>query len=396
MKGKIRVMRVIARLNIGGPAIHAILLTAGLDPARFESTLVTGVEAAYEGNMLDLAAEKGVQPLVIPQLGREINPLKDWGTLIKLCRLFRDQRPHIVHTHTAKAGTVGRLAARLARVPIVVHTFHGHVFHDYFGPLQTKVFIGIERFLASLSDRIVTVSEGQRRELAAYGVASLDKIAVVPLGFELDALLNCESLRGQLRRELGISEGVALVGIVARLTAIKNHRLFLDAARLIVEAGQEAMFLVVGDGELRAELEAYVAKLGLAERVIFTGWRRDLPRIYADFDVVALSSLNEGTPVSLIEAMAAARPVVATRVGGVSDVVLDKKSGYLVQSKDVEGLARGILDLLRAPDRAREMGQKGREAVHLRFAAQTLITNIERLYAELLRQKSVNFHERCA
>jgi glycosyltransferase involved in cell wall biosynthesis len=386
MKGRTRVMRVIARLNIGGPAIHTILLTAGLDAARFESTLVTGVEAACEGNMLDLAAQKGVQPLVIPELGREINPLKDWVTLLKLYRLFRDRRPHIVHTHTAKAGTVGRMAARLAGVPVVVHTFHGHVFHDYFGSLQTRVFIGIERLLASLSDRIVAVSDGQRRELAEYGVASLDKIAVVPLGFELDALLNCEPLRGQLRRELGIPDGMALVGIVARLTAIKNHRLFLDAARLIVEAGQEAMFLIVGDGELRADLEAYVAELKLAERVIFTGWRRDLPRIYADLDVVALSSLNEGTPVSLIEAMAAAKPVVATRVGGVSDVILDKESGYLVQSNDAEGLARGILDLLRAPDRAREMGLAGRVAVHPKYASETMLANIERLYLELLRE----------
>jgi len=380
------VMRVIARLNIGGPAIHTILLTAGLDAARFESTLVTGVEEAYEGNMLDLAAQKGVQPLVIPELGREINPLKDWVTLLKLYRLFRDRRPHIVHTHTAKAGTVGRMAARLAGVPVIVHTFHGHVFHDYFGPLQTRVFIGIERLLASLSDRIVTVSDGQRRELADYGVASRDKIAVVPLGFELDALLNCEPLRGQLRWELGIPDGTALVGIVARLTAIKNHRLFLDAARLIVEAGQAAMFLIVGDGKLRADLEAYVAELKLAERVIFTGWRRDLPRIYADLDVVALSSLNEGTPVSLIEAMAAAKPVVATRVGGVSDVILDKESGYLVQSEDAEGLARGILDLLRAPDRAREMGLAGRVAVHPKYASETLLANIEKLYLELLRE----------
>jgi glycosyltransferase involved in cell wall biosynthesis len=180
---------------------------------------------------------------------------------------------------------------------------------------------------------------------------------------------------------------MALVGIVARLTAIKNHRLFLDAASLIVEAGQKAMFLVVGDGELRAELEAYVAALGLAERVIFTGWRRDLPRIYADLDVVALSSLNEGTPVSLIEAMAAARPVVATRVGGVSDVVLDKESGYLVQSKDAGGLARGILGLLRAPDRAKEMGLVGRAAVHPTYVRETLLANMEQLYLELLRGK---------
>jgi glycosyltransferase involved in cell wall biosynthesis len=252
--------------------------------------------------------------------------------------------------------------------------------------LQTRVFIGIERLLALLSDRILAVSEGQRRELAGYGVASLDKIAVVPLGFELDALLHCESLRGQLRQELDISEGMALVGIVARLTAVKNHRLFLDAARLIMEAGQEAMFLIVGDGELRLELEAYAAKLGLADRTIFTGWRRDLPRIYADLDVVALSSLNEGTPVSLIEAMAAARPVVATRVGGVPDVVLDKESGYLVQSKDAGGLAKGVLDLLRAPDRARRMGLAGRAAVHPKYASEMLLANVEKLYLELLKQ----------
>jgi glycosyltransferase involved in cell wall biosynthesis len=387
MKGKIRVMLVIARLNIGGPASHIILLTAGLDPAQFESTLITGVEATYEGNMLDLAAQKGVQPLVIPELGREISLLKDCGTLVKLYRLFRDRRPHIVHTHTAKAGTVGRLAARLAGVPVVVHTFHGHVFHDYFGPLQTRIFIGIERFLAALSDRIVTVSESQRRELVAYGVASLDKIVVVPLGFELDELFNCESRQGQLRQELGISEEIPLVGIVARLTAIKNHRLFLEAARLVLQAGQEAMFLVVGDGELRTELEAYAAELDLKERVIFTGWRRDLPRVYADLDVVVLSSLNEGTPGSLIEAMAAARPVVATRVGGVPDVVFDKESGYLVQSRNAEELARGILDLLQVPDKAREMGLAGRAAVHPQYASETLLANMKQLYLELLREK---------
>jgi glycosyltransferase involved in cell wall biosynthesis len=231
------------------------------------------------------------------------------------------------------------------------------------------------------------VSESQRRELVTYGLASLDKIVVVTLGFELDEFFNCESRQGQLRQELGISEEIPLVGIVARLTAIKNHRLFLEAARLVLQAGQEAMFLVVGDGELRTELEAYAAELDLKGRVIFTGWRRDLPRVYADLDVVVLSSLNEGTPVSLIEAMAAARPVVATRVGGVPDVVFDKESGYLVQSRNAEELARGIFDLLQAPDKARRMGLAGRAAVHPKYASETLLANMEQLYLELLRGK---------
>jgi len=211
---------------------------------------------------------------------------------------MRREKPHIVHTHTATAGLLGRLAARLAGVPVIVHTFHGHVLRGYFGPILSKVLVWMERFLARLSDRIVTVSEGQRRELAGYGIAPLEKITVVPLGFELEELLACESQRGELRRELDLANENKLVGIVARLVPIKNHRLFLQAAQVVAEAVPQARFLVVGDGELREELEAYSRDLGLDGRVVFTGWRRDLPRLYADLDVVALTSINEGTPVS--------------------------------------------------------------------------------------------------
>jgi len=388
---RVKVLRIIARLNIGGPAIHTILLTAGLDNQGFESTLVTGVEGEYEGNMLDLAAAKGVEPIIIPQLRRNIDPIGGLITLFKLYRLMRRERPHIVHTHTATAGLLGRLAAKLAGVPVVLHTFHGHVLHGYFGPLRSRVLVRMERFLARLSDRIVTVSEGQRRELAGYGIAPLQKITAVPLGFELEALLACESHRGELRRELGLAAEDKLVGIVARLVPIKNHRLFLQAAQVVAEIMPQARFLVVGDGELREELEAYAGELGLDARVLFTGWRRDLPRVYADLDVVALTSINEGTPVSLIEAMAAGAPVAATAVGGVPDVVVEGETGYLVEAGAVEGMAEAIIGLLRDSEKAREMGIAGREAVYPRFAAQTLIANIEGLYAELLRQKSVNF-----
>jgi glycosyltransferase involved in cell wall biosynthesis len=383
---KIKILRIIARLNIGGPAIHTILLTAGLNNERFESTLVTGVEGKYEGNMLDLAAAKGVQPIIIPQLKRNVDPLGGLITLVKLYRLMRHERPHIVHTHTATAGLLGRLAARLAGVPVILHTFHGHVLRGYFGPIPSKALVWMERILARLSHRIVTVSEGQRRELAGYGIAPLEKITVVPLGFELEDLLACESHRGGLRRELGLTYGDKLVGIIARLVPIKNHRLFLQAAQVVAEAVPQARFLVVGDGELREELETYARDLGLDGKALFTGWLRDLPRLYADLDVVALTSINEGTPVSLIEGMAAAVPVVATAVGGVPDVVVDGETGYLVQEGDVKGMAEAIIELLREPERARQMGQQGRETVYPRFASHTLIANVEGLYGDLLRQ----------
>ncbi|MFQ5812350.1 MAG: glycosyltransferase family 4 protein [Anaerolineae bacterium] len=388
---RVKIVRIIARLNIGGPAIHTILLTAGLNNERFESTLVTGVEGRYEGNMLDTAAAKGVKPIIIPQLRRNIDPIGGLTALFKLYRLMRREKPHIVHTHTATAGLLGRLAAKLAGVPVILHTFHGHVLRGYFGPLRSKALVWMERFLARLSDCIVTVSEGQRRELAGYGIAPLEKITVVPLGFELEDLLACESHRGELRRELGLAAEDKLIGIVARLVPIKNHRLFLQAAKVVAEAVPQARFLVVGDGKLREELEAYARDLGLDGSVLFTGWRRDLPRLYADLDVVALTSINEGTPVSLIEALAAGVPVVATAVGGVPDVVADGETGYLVEAGDAKGMAEAIIELLRSPEKAREMGQKGREVVYPKFAVQNLIANVEGIYTELLRQKSINF-----
>ena len=387
--GKIKILRIIARLNIGGPAIHTILLTTGLNNEVFESILVTGMEGKREGNMLDLAAAKGVEPIVIRELRRNVDPKDGLIALFKLYRLIRRERPQIVHTHTATAGLLGRLAAKLAGVPIILHTFHGHVLRGYFSPLRSKALVWMERLLACLSDRVVTVSEGQRRELAGYGIAPLEKIAVVPLGFELEALLACESHRGELHRELGLSDDDKLIGIVARLVPIKNHHLFLQAAELVAEAVPQARFLVVGDGELREELEAYASDLRLDGRVFFTGWRRDLPCLYADLDVVALTSINEGTPVSIIEAMAAGVPVVATAVGGVPDVVVNGETGYLVKAGDVKGLAEAITELLRNSEKARGMGRKGREAVYPKFAAQTLIANVEQLYSDLLRHEGL-------
>jgi glycosyltransferase involved in cell wall biosynthesis len=384
---RIRVVRVIARLNVGGPAIHATLLTERLDPARFESLLVTGTEEPGEGNYLALRGA-GLERLhVIAALGREIRYRQDLTTLVTLTRLLRRVRPHIVHSHTAKGGTLGRLAARLAGVPIVLHTYHGHVFRGYFSPSRTRLFLAIERWLARRTDRLLTVSEAVRDDLLALGIGTPRQHMVVPLGLDLERFVECGRHRGALRAELGLPRDAPLVAIVARLVPIKAHEVFLQAAARVAHLVGDSRFLVIGDGERGPELRALAAGLGLGERVRFLGWRADIDRIYADVDVVALTSRNEGSPVSLIEAMAAARPVVATRVGGVPGLVEDGVSGCLVEPGDVEGVAAAIRDLLGDPERRRTLGMAGRKRVVPSLAATRLIADVERLYTDLVAEK---------
>ncbi len=377
----IRILRAITRLNIGGPAIHAILLTRDLnDGADFRSILVTGTPAAHEGDFADLARANAVEPVLMAELGREINPLDDLVALARMIRLVRQVRPDVVHTHMAKAGTVGRLAAQICRVPLIVHTYHGHVFHSYFGPLKTRLFLTIERALGRGTHRIIVVGDGQRAEIAGYRVAPLDKLVTVRLGLELAPLLQVEQLRGELRSELGIGPDTPLVGIVGRLAPIKAHEVFLEAARHIGQALPDACFLVIGDGERRAELESMAQRLGLEARVRFLGWRRDLGRVYADLDVVALCSRNEGSPVVLNEALAAARPAVATAVGGVPEVVLDGETGLTVPPNDPLALAEGVRRLLGDRVLAARLGQAGRRHVYPRYDSSRLVDDMRSLY----------------
>jgi glycosyltransferase involved in cell wall biosynthesis len=387
---KIKILRVIARLNIGGPAIHVVLLSAGMDRVRFESLLVSGSENPGEGSMLDYALSHGVQPTIIPEIVGEfsLGP-RELRALVRLYRLMRQERPHVVHTHTAKAGFVGRLAARLARVPVVVHTFHGHVLHGYYGPRKTQLLRRMERGLACLTDCIITVSEQVKRDLVTYGVATADRIQVISLGLELDPFLDCGPNRGTFRHELQLNGGERLVGIVGRIFPIKNHHLFLEAAALVAREDPAARFVIVGDGTLRPALERQAQETGIADRVIFTGWRRDLPGIYADLDVLAVTSNNEGTPVSAIEAMAAGCPVVATHVGGLPDLIREGETGYLVPPGDAPAVATALLRVLHQPEMARCMGETARKAAQERFSAQRLITDMEQLYLELLGRKRV-------
>ena len=380
----VRVLRVIARLNIGGPAIHAAVLTERLDPTRYTSRLVAGKEAPHEGNYLALHGHTLSQLTVLPELGRDIQGRSDLTALRRLVAITREFRPHIVHTHTAKAGTLGRIAALLVRVPVVIHTYHGHVLHGYFSPTKTRLFVAIERFLARYTTCLVTVSERVRQELLGFRIGTPDRLVVVPLGLDLDRFLTCEDRRGQLRAELGVEAATPLIGIIARLVPIKRHEWFLDAAREVLRRHPRCQFLLVGDGESRQELEEIAKRLGLASQVRFLGWRHDLDRIYSDLDLVVLTSANEGSPVSLIEAMAAGRAVISTRVGGVADMVEDRVAGLLVPPGEPPLLAEAIHTLLADAPRRTAMGNAGRRRVYPAFSAQRLVHDIDQLYTRLL------------
>jgi glycosyltransferase involved in cell wall biosynthesis len=380
----IRILRIFSRLNIGGPSRHVILLTAGLNDDRFRSTLIVGRESSVEGSMYAEALAHGVQPLVVPELRRNIHPLADLIAGWKLYRIITRWRPHIVHTHASKAGALGRLAAVAARVPVIVHTFHGHTFHSYFHPLVTRIFRFVEARLARRTTKIVAVSESVKRDLVRYGIAEEEQIAVIPLGLELDRFREASRFRGTLRQELGLAEQTSVICSVGRLVAVKNHELLLQAMKDILGPIPHAVVVIVGDGELRKELEQRAASLGLAGRVFFLGWRNDLERIYADADVVVNHSLNEGTPVALIEAMAAARPVVATSVGGNGDVVRTGETGWLVPPNDPPALARTIVYVLTHEEEAAHIAQAARRFVLSQFAAERLITRMKTFYLSLL------------
>jgi glycosyltransferase involved in cell wall biosynthesis len=389
-------------------------LTDGLRASGYDTVLVTGVVPPGED---DIAQSAGVTPHVIPQMSREIS-LRDALASWKIFRLMLRERPDLVHTHTAKAGTVGRFAGLLYRwlTPAAligkpracrfVHTYHGHVFHSYYGPAKTKLFLTIERALARLvTDRIIVVSEQQRREIHEdFRVGAPEQYAVVPLGLDLSLFSDWLAKRSRLREELNASDDELLIGIVGRLTDIKNHAMFLRAAARVKElsgtsSNQRRMrFVIIGDGSLRGTLEEQARELRVAGDVVFLGTREDPEFFYSALDVVALTSHNEGTPLTLIEAMANERPVVSTAVGGVVDLLgakLADGEGYIVcergisvKSGDVEGFAQAVSRLVRDERLRKELGGRGREFVTRNYAKERLISDISNLYERLLHEKA--------
>jgi glycosyltransferase involved in cell wall biosynthesis len=391
---QIKVLRIITRMNIGGPAIQAALLSSELDKNNFFSILVTGQVGTYEGDMSYLAVEKGVEPVVVPELCRELNIVNDIISFYKLYKFIKKEKPDVVHTHTAKAGAVGRLAAKATGVPVVIHTFHGHMFHSYFSSFKTILFVLIEMVLARMTDRIIVISERQREQIRQYlHLSNINKLILIPLGFDLEKFIkeDAGNEREGLRGELGIPMDALVVGIIGRLTAIKNHRMFFEVARDIKRrmSRKTVKFLIVGDGELRDELVNLSERLGLQRDVIFTGWIKELKFLYRCLDVVALTSLNEGTPVSLIEALASAKPVVATDVGGVRDVVEDGKSGFVVSVNDVVGFSEAVISLLNDKDKRERFGLYGRDTVKHKYSKHRLLDEIGKLYYKELQRKNL-------
>lgn len=381
----IRIMRIIARLNVGGPAIHVTLLAEQLSPPEFETTLVCGHIGAHEGDMAYLAESRGVTPVYIAELGRELSPLRDIVTLVKLWRLMRRMRPDIVHTHTAKAGFVGRIAAWLARVPVRVHTYHGHVFHGYFGRRKTQLFLWLERFTAGISDRLITISPGLIDELSTtYRVAPAEKFVNVPLGLELRPFADTPRHQGIVRAQFAISPNAPLIGSVGRIVPIKNHALFLDMARRVKQQRPDAHFVIVGDGELRAAVQAQADSLGLRDSVTFTGFVQDLKPVYSDMDALVISSDNEGTPVSILEALAAGVPVVSTAVGGVPDLLQHGAYGRLTPPGDSDALADAVLAALAESSFAQPAIQ---QAIVAQYDITRLANDLAALYRALLAGK---------
>jgi glycosyltransferase involved in cell wall biosynthesis len=409
----LRILRVIARLNVGGPARHVVWLTAGLKERGHDAMLVTGSVPAGEQDMSFFAAAHGIEPWHLPEMSRELT-LKDLLAIWRLYRLYLQFRPDIVHTHTAKGGATGRIAGLMYRwlTPSVlwgrprpcrfVHTFHGHIFHSYYGFLKTSLFRSIERLLALFAtDRIITISPQQFQEIHHdFRVGRADQFSVIPLGLDTDVFADWPKRRGELREQWGAGPGDMFVGIVGRLAEIKNHALFLQAIALYQQANpprRRVRFLVIGDGHLRAALEEQSRALGIDQHVTFVGQRNDPEYFYPALDIVALTSLNEGTPLTLLEAMANARPVVATGVGGVADVLGEprgdetaaysvRQRGILVPSKDAAAFAQALARLVDDEELRRDLGKSGEAFVLQNNSKDRLINDIEDLYRDLVRR----------
>lgn len=414
--GGTRILRIITRLNVGGPAQHVIFLTERLQKAGWTSLLVSGREDENEDSMLFLAQQRGIVPALVPEMGREISPRQDLIALWKILCLLRKFRPQVLHTHTSKAGFLGRVAGWIYRRchwkgawaprPLAVfHTFHGYVLRGYFSPRQESLFLFLERLLGGTANHLITLSQTLKDDLVRMGIAPAGKIHVVPLGLELDRFLAVPQgvpPASPLRKELGLPDEVPLVGIVGRLVPIKDHATFIEAAALLLRTGAgsrsgKAHFVVVGDGELRKELVEKSRALGIGAECHFLGWRHDLAFIYGSLDLVALTSLNEGTPVSLIEAMAAGRPIVSTAVGGIPDMVGDGLSSsmlkkgepwagplaFLTLPGDAQGIACAMGQVLDDPQLGWGMGTRGRMLAS-RYTIDRLVADLSQLYREVL------------
>ena len=388
---KIKILRIITRLNIGGPAIHASLLTKEFNDIEFESKLVCGRISKREGDMGYVARDYGVEPIYVSSLRREISPFSDIAAFFRIVLVMLRYRPDIVHTHTAKAGTLGRIAAILTGVPVKIHTFHGNVFQGYFKTSEASFFMFAERVLAKFTNAIIAISQSQKKDIVEkYRITEEKKCHVIQLGFDLQKFLNPGQKRKAFREKYKLKDNDIFVGIIGRLVPIKNHKMFIDAVYHMNKNSRAGLtdrikFVIIGDGYMKEEVLAYSKFRGLREKILCIGWARDIDEVYAGLDIVALTSINEGTPVSLIEAMSSEKPVVSTDVGGVRDAL--GEAGILVKSEDYKRLGEEISLLAASPEKREKLGRLGRDFVKTRFSKERLVSELKELYRNLLTRR---------
>lgn len=391
-----RVLRIINRLNLGGPTFNVALLTKHLS-AEFETMLLAGVKQDSEESSDFIVHNLGLSYVLVPEMKRSINPFQDLLTYLKIRKIIRKYKPDIVHTHAAKAGTLGRLAAMHERVPVIVHTFHGHVFHSYFNFVKTKIFIAIERYLAQRTSGIIAISDKQKFELSTtYKVAKPKNVRVIPLGFDLSRFQEgIIEKRRSFREKYFLTEDEIAIGIIGRLVPIKNQALFLRAAALLQkQSAKKLRFFLIGDGEDRKLLLHLCQELGLDHTyfpddarksvVTFCSWIHEVDVAISGLDIVALTSLNEGTPVSLIEAQAGNKPIVSTRVGGIENIVIAGETALLVENFNEKDFSNKLLMIINDSDLKNKMSLQGWNLVKERFHYTRLIKDTEHYYRELL------------
>lgn len=393
-----KVLRIINRFNLGGPTFNATYLTRHL-PDDFEILLVGGEKDETEDSSEFIANQLGIEPVIIPEMRREINFKQDRIAYRKIKNLIREFKPDIVHTHASKAGALGRRAAAAEKVPVIVHTFHGHVFHSYFNKVKTAFYKYTERYLASKSTSIIAISERQKHELTKiHKICSPDKVTVIPLGFDLDKFQeNAQTKRESFRSKFGLEEDEIAVGIIGRLVPIKNHELFLKGAqKVLANTDKKIRFFIVGDGEERKRLQDLCSQLSLSydtgikpskQNVIFTSWIKDIDWVNAGVDIVTLTSKNEGTPVSLIEAQAANKPIVSTRVGGIENIVKPNDTAILCDSNNMEQYSSALLEMIENESLRNQMSTNGWDFVKENFHYTRLVSDMAEHYHSLLNNR---------
>jgi glycosyltransferase involved in cell wall biosynthesis len=398
MNKKYKIIHIITRLDKGGSAEDTIQTIIGIDKKKYEVILVKG--PTYESKMskeehasviadLKELQLKGVKIVNNPFLLRRINPVYDLLALFYLYVFLIKEKPAIVHTQTSKAGLLGRLAAKLVGIPIIIHKPHGHVFFGYFGPFKTKIFIILERLASRITDKIVALTNGEKEDYFLYKIADEDKLVVMPSGVELNKLKELTLKEKQnFKRELGIPETSLVVGTVGRLVPVKGFEFLIEAAKYIISKHPDTLFIFTGDGHLKQNLEKKAFDLGINENIIFLGWSDDVPKIISIYNVFALPSLNEGMGRVLVEAMALGKPIVASKIGGIPDLVIHEKNGFLVPPKNPKELAKYIQILLEDEEKRERMGRAGKE-IALNFSAEAIIAKTSELYNELLTKKNI-------